>query len=96
MSVSRDLFVKFLEWFPLDTNRTNTRYEHFQSKDESKVSDFRSPSEVATLVGSWWFHGFISKEESVKRMRDAPIGSFLLRFSEGSVGTPILQLRITH
>ncbi|NXH13313.1 SH22A protein, partial [Bucco capensis] len=33
-----------------------------------------------------WFHGFISRRETEKLLQDQPLGCFLVRFSESTVG----------
>ncbi|NWQ98147.1 SH22A protein, partial [Burhinus bistriatus] len=33
-----------------------------------------------------WFHGFISRRETEKLLQDQPLGCFLVRFSETTVG----------
>ncbi|NXF13602.1 SH22A protein, partial [Smithornis capensis] len=33
-----------------------------------------------------WFHGFISRREAEQLLQDQPLGCFLVRFSESTVG----------
>ncbi|NXF41905.1 SH22A protein, partial [Nyctibius bracteatus] len=33
-----------------------------------------------------WFHGFISRRETEQLLQDQPLGCFLVRFSESTVG----------
>ncbi|NXS23546.1 SH22A protein, partial [Mystacornis crossleyi] len=33
-----------------------------------------------------WFHGFISRREAEELLQDQPLGCFLVRFSESTVG----------
>ncbi|NXI56145.1 SH22A protein, partial [Chloroceryle aenea] len=33
-----------------------------------------------------WFHGFISRRETERLLQDQPLGCFLVRFSESTVG----------
>uniref|UniRef100_A0A672UX52 SH2 domain-containing protein n=1 Tax=Strigops habroptila TaxID=2489341 RepID=A0A672UX52_STRHB len=33
-----------------------------------------------------WFHGFISRREAEQLLQDEPLGCFLVRFSESTVG----------
>ncbi|NWI70596.1 SH22A protein, partial [Todus mexicanus] len=33
-----------------------------------------------------WFHGFLSRRETEQLLRDQPLGCFLIRFSESTVG----------
>ncbi|NXF99754.1 SH22A protein, partial [Sakesphorus luctuosus] len=33
-----------------------------------------------------WFHGFVSRREAEQLLQDQPLGSFLVRFSESTVG----------
>ncbi|NXI90473.1 SH22A protein, partial [Psophia crepitans] len=33
-----------------------------------------------------WFHGFVSRRETEQRLQDQPLGCFLVRFSESTVG----------
>ncbi|NXY84446.1 SH22A protein, partial [Alcedo cyanopectus] len=33
-----------------------------------------------------WFHGFVSRRETEQLLQDQPLGCFLVRFSESTVG----------
>eukprot|EP01120_Amphizonella_sp_Union-15-10_P008947 TRINITY_DN3303_c0_g1_i1.p1 TRINITY_DN3303_c0_g1~~TRINITY_DN3303_c0_g1_i1.p1 ORF type:complete len:610 (-),score=109.22 TRINITY_DN3303_c0_g1_i1:80-1909(-) len=56
---------------------------------------------IHRLNQSSWFHGFISKEEALRRLETRPLGTYLLRLSTTSPGRPytlsvITQTDISH
>jgi len=93
------LFKCCVEALVTETNRDSgeleVRLELFGHAIDcfSPVTDASTLNHMANLLVETWFHGNLSAQDAMTRLRNFPAGTYLVRFSESEVGAYTISIQ---